>query len=304
MNESIAKGFDFLEKTWQQNQGFWSGFTTKEHFEQNSNFAHYYGPKSMRELWTPWIILDLLLETQLRKDIKESLIDLVKGNFSKQALSNSFEFPSPLPDDVDATAICCLVCLRAKVIDIDLAKMACEQILGNINKMGIVKVWFSSLPPFVNVVDTVISANALFLSYHLNKQALAKKTEEYLLEILEKDDYKSCYYSTEEAFLYILSRIANFSEDFRKKVIDRLTVRLKSKMGLKNGPIAISQRILAAKNCHLQNEVDQEILLELQRLDGSWPEDLLFEHTDIYNQIYIHGSKEVSTAFALKALDK
>lgn len=298
------QSFQYLENRWKTKNGFWAALGELNYFNETGKFTQCYSPETARELWSVGLIADLLLELELDQTIKDSLIELVKSAYSSDGLCVSFSQPCPLPPDVDATALCTIILLRAGQIDSSLATKIASQIAANVNEKEIIKVWFTSSGPFDNVIDISICVSGLYLIYMLNHENLAKKTEDFIYNSLiqNKWDEYFFYYASYDHLLYMLTRIAAVSPAFRNRFQEVLEMRIKDRFGKTSNPLSVAQRVIAASNLGIKNPVDVATLCDTQHQDGSWAEDVIFQYTQPDGVTYVHGSKEITTAFAIKAL--
>lgn len=299
-----SSAFQFLETRWQLYDGFWACLGELNHFNNVGQFTHRYSPDTARELWSVGLIIDLLLDLELNDSIKSKLIELTKSAFNSEGLCVSFSQPCPLPPDVDATALCTSILLRANQMDTGLLNQIANSLALNINQEKIIKVWFTSSGPFSDVMDIAIALSGLYLLYLLKAEHLAKPTEDFIFDALINNTCQNyfVYYATEEQLLYMLSRIVLLSDSFKKRFYPVLEKRIKQGIGKTQAPLSLAQRMIAATNLGIPNEVDAIHLSLLQNADGSWNDDIIFQYTQPDGITYAHGSKEITTAFAIKAL--
>jgi len=266
------------------------------------------------EVYTSAIIHDLLYDTPVNPILLLSLEDFIKNQYDRPTF-NYFTRDSRqvLPDDVDDTALCALALFRRGSINRETLEKIGNLILLNVNEDGIIQTYFPPRGERENRIDATICASAMRLLYQLRIDNDAKKTEDYMYQVLETKAYLqgAWFYNPPDAFLYYLSKAVVMSQQARKRFSNLLIENIRERLGSSDPtqvyPLDLSMRILAITT--LGEVADNELLMKvleekkklisLQKPDGSWPKDSLYKagRSEDY-----FGGKEISTAFAVSAL--
>lgn len=96
-----------------------------------------------------------------------------------------------------------------------------------------------------------------------------------------------------------MGRLTKFSE-FSKKIKNKLVTHVQKRIEKTTFPLDLAMRSILADTLGIPNESEKQKLRQLQEQNGSWTADPLFHYggRDEY-----FGSKAVTTAFAIKALE-
>jgi len=300
---NFDQSYKYISNTWNITNCFQSGFAECEEFKRVREFKEYHSPYLLRELFPAMFILDLLYDSQLEAKTKNDLLDLLRNNSTKEGLYSYFVDERFLPPDVDDTALALASLIKANRISVSAASYAVDQILSNVSPEGIIEVFFVSDGPLKGEIDPVVCANALYVIYMLGKENQAKKTESFVYETLQSGNYPYLYYPSEDMFLYMVSRLVHSFPEMRKKFGEILSKRVVARIGSSEDPIDLAARVIAGKSVGIKNASESKKLLDLQNEDGSWRDDVFFQAKRPSNgKLYFYGSKEVTTAFAIRAL--
>lgn len=246
------------------------------------------------------VIMELLLDLEFDTKIKHECLCVLNSQFNESGIICFFADKSLYPGDVDTTALALYVLKKADLIDDDLSLNGINEIINNTTTTGIIDVYFDQTGEKKNRIDPVVCANALYALSLYKKEAEATKSLDFVYETLVTEAYcgGTRYYPSEDAFLFAVSRlIKNFPKTY-EKVTEPLKEKVAKRIGLTENPLDLAMRVIACNNLGILNPLEKAKLISYQLQDGSWPACCYFIGS---NNRYF-GSKEISTAFAIKAL--
>ncbi len=254
------------------------------------------------EIFTAMLVSDLLRKLPLDTEIENRLLDQIRSKMTESGLFYFFEDHAILPADVDCASVGLAILARAGRISPAVLTTGLDRILANTNRDGIIEVYIDPSADRRGILDPVVCANALYLATMRDRDREAAKTNDYVYRMLEE---QSCaqgtrYYPSEDTFL---CRIARLVKDYPVRFArfrEPLQRRLTRRMGTTSSPLEMAQRIIAASRLDLPVATEKQRLAMLQTADGSWPADGYFRYGR--SRIFF-GSKALTTAFALRALD-
>jgi hypothetical protein len=216
---------------------------------------------------------------------------------------NFFKQRDLLPDDVDDTALGLISLLKNNCITKEECLFTSKLIISNTNdtivneqpkREGIIQIYLHPRGRRENYIDLVVCANVINLLYKLDLENEARATENYLLKILENNDYFNGgwnYFSPDTILFFIYK--AN-----KDRFKDLLFKRVKERIGTTSHPLDLAMRVKICKDFDINNN-ELYKLKSLQNEDGSWSKDSLYRSGS--SKLYF-GGKVISTIFALAAL--
>ncbi|MCD6226741.1 MAG: hypothetical protein J7J93_03030, partial [Candidatus Aenigmarchaeota archaeon] len=213
----------------------------------------------------------------------------------------SFFRDNSLPPDIDITSWALSTFIEMKKLDKDIANRIAEEILSNVNKDGILEVYFKSYRSVDNRIDHVAIANALYFLYLMGKKnKITNINQKYIMKVLYSGRYLegSHYYHSPDTFLYMLARLNKFyyfQEKFGNIIKDHLIQRINAT----DWPLDISMRISSLNKFNILDLVEIKKILKLQQNDGGWPIDSIYHYG---SKVGYFGSRSISSAFAIEAL--
>lgn len=259
------------------------------------------------EIFTTMFVLDLDLK-DLNVDMRQLLLSFIQ-KFRKGDRFNFFPKADLIPDDVDCTAIGFSTLKKYNLSRNGSLINVANRIIENTNEEGVIQTYFPPRNTRENRLDPVVCANVLYFLWgtEYNEEELYKKTEktiDYIYTHLNTKAYLkgSRYYPSPDMFLFSVSRLIPLSQKFRMIFYMPLKQALKDRLNSTYCPLDLSFRILTSKKLQLQpNQEEVERLQQLQNKNGSWPLASFFK---CGKKDVIFGSQELTTAFAIKALEE
>ena len=209
--------------------------------------------------------------------------------------------PEDFPHDLDTTSMALSVFLRENRTTLEKVAPVVDAILANRDDEGVIRVYFSEKRPRV---DPAVCVNVLYLLCQLgmgDREDL-RQTREHIFQFLKSGGYAkgTRYYPSPEAFLYFLARlVVDFPEHFGGFAFE-LKKALVSRIDASPHPIDRASRVIALGRLGIVNRLDFLRLMDAQLSDGGWPMNALFI---AYRTNKHFGSRELTTAFALEAMD-
>ncbi len=180
-----------------------------------------------------------------------------------------------------------------------------DEMLTYTNKDGIIMTYFDTKRPRI---DPIVCVNAVrfFYKYSRGESTPAlEPTKSWISDVLFHRAYVdgTYYYPTGEVFLYLFSRLllANSGSDIYRRTSSLLRERLQERVGTAGDALELALRLIACVDMGVQNEVDLKRLESMQEEDGAFPIGWLCQTGKISLRI---GNKGVTTAFAVKAIEK
>ncbi|AUP81236.1 HAD-IA family hydrolase [Flavivirga eckloniae] len=256
-----------------------------------------------KEIFSTAVILHSY--SSLPNDIIESMSYEILNHDGKNKLRWCFykneARPENFPDDLDTTSMVLSFLLNNNKLTREEVAPVVEQMIGNRNEDGIIQVYFDDNRPRI---DAIVAINVLYLMHQIGygeREAL-KETEIFVYDFLTTQKYLkgTRYYPAPDVFLFFLSRLVvdfpNAFQKFHKPLIEMLVLRI----NCSSFPLERALRVIALKKLGIVNRTDFLKLLDDQLEDGGWPMYGLFiaPRSNTY-----FGSRELSTAFALEAIN-
>ncbi len=323
----LLKGFTYLNDSCRTTKGF-QGFIGGDKTLTISREAP-------TECFSSMVILDLLgdsswLDDQVKKDLLQFLVKHPRENSAYYFFDTKKQM---LPPDVDCTALGWAVILKNRTDPLykDLKPLVRQKILSNViqsndNNNGIIQVYFpfkesNSREEREGRLDPVVCANAIYFLSLTGSLEGAEKTLKYLLQEVTSPDAKwktegSRYYPSPDVALYFITRSMLTSQNFMSEKIysqfqkaltdiwkERILVKTTSTLDLSARLITGIQLELYIENSSEKSAMDTMLipLMKPQEQDGGWKKEALFR---CGRDAYYFGSRELTTAFALTALEK
>ena len=257
------------------------------------------------EVFTSAIVLDVLRDHGLSPRVKSRIVDFL-GESHEEGLFSYFVERGLLPRDIDDTGLALSVLVEAGAVSESVAHAALTKVLANVDESGVLHVY---LPPRGeregrHRVDPIPCANALYLAYLLGREAEARPSEAYLLDVLAAQRRATAqgfyYYLSPDVLTYWVSRLLRF-EPFRAKYRDVVEDALRARLGSSDSALDLALRAVTADNLALEGVAERAELAQAQQPDGSWPIAPIYKlgRSDVYV-----GSESIVTALAVRALDR
>ncbi|MFI9240704.1 hypothetical protein [Streptomyces sp. NPDC053079] len=225
------------------------------------------------ETWSLFYLLDAS-ETIARSEPGRALLRQL-ASLEQDGLYGFLRSPHPLmkdlPIDSDDTGLALSTLYSYGLADQPMLQRAAKRILDNVNRDGLIQLYFHPERPRV---DSVVCSSALCLLYLAGYQEApaARRTEDFLYALLENRGYEqgSLYTPSPDFFLYTLFRIARRSAGFCDRFGTLLAARLTERIGTTGEPAGQALRVLMCRTLRIPNDIDYERLLSQQCIDGSW----------------------------------
>ncbi len=256
-----------------------------------------------KEIFSTAVILHSY--TSLPNDIIESMAQEILNHDGQNKLRWCFyknkARPENFPDDLDTTSMVLSFLLTNNKLIIDDIVPVAEQMINNRNDDGIIQVYFDDNRPRI---DAIVAINVLYLMHQIGygERNELKETEAFVYDFLISKTYLkgTRYYPAPDVFLFFLSRLVVDFPDTFTKFHKPLTEMLIERVNCSSFALERALRVIALKKLGIVNRVDFLKLLDSQLADGGWSMYGLFiaPRSNTY-----FGSRELSTAFALEALN-
>ena len=205
------------------------------------------------------------------------------------------------PDDIDTTSMAMTLLPQ----DANKANSILNEVLTYTNNDGIIMTYFDTKRPRI---DPIVCVNAVRFFYKYGRgegTPALEPTKSWISEVLFYRAYLdgTYYYPAGEVFLYLFSRllIANVGSDIYRSTASLLRERLQERIGTTGDALELAMRVIACIDMGMKNEVDLRRLEGMLEEDGAWPVGWLCQTGKISLKI---GNKGVTTAFAVKAIEK
>jgi hypothetical protein len=252
-----------------------------------------------QENFSSMVILDLLIGLEFDEYTKSILIQNIINSQRVDGLYTFFKESDLLPPDVDCIALAYTALVKAQAIQSNLLIYPLNTLLLNVNDKGLIEVYVD--PKRSDRVDVVVCANALYFAYLCEKTETIKNTEDFIYHSLETKNYKkgSRYYPSKFTFLYMISRLLDFP-CLDKKFSHLLHHNLKEEIDTANNALELAMCIICAKKLGIECGDKKRALAHLQQQDGGWPACTLYKKG---RSPEFFGSRHITTAFAIRALD-
>lgn len=307
IDEAILNGVEYLKKH-QQKDGSFLNYSTRY-----SNF------KRLESHNSPFYTALILSSLNMLKTTRD--IDFMKSKASAFLLSQksknwSFNYwvknseeakIMPYPDDLDVTfcALAALFQYDKKIVDGKvLAK--CVELLTLLEKKegGPYRTWLVNdfADPIWKDIDVAVNSNiAYFLS--LIEVDLPNINEFIEKKFLAKS-LKSPYYHTSIPVLYFISRF--YKGKLKEKLINEI-ISLQTTSNWWGSPISTALAVSAIINLGGINKVNSKKIIHKllsYQVNGAWGAAAFVIEKNKLNEIIYAGSKCLTTAFCLEALEK
>lgn len=253
--------------------------------------------RAPNEVFSSIVITDTLFKNRPDSELASNFQYIEKH--AQQGQLTFFEDRNLLPPDTDTNSLGYSVLLENRRVDSAVVNEIFDAILAYMDSNGIVQVWFSKDRP--NHLDCVVATNATYFAYLLNRGDEIKRTEDWLIAVLDSGQYLegSRYYHSPDSFLYFLGRLMKFPR-IAEKIQVKLGQHLQKRIGETDYPLDLAMRVILSDSLGIQNDSEKQKLMELQGQDGSWPTDALYREG---RKLIFYGNKSIPTAFSIKALN-
>jgi FMN phosphatase YigB (HAD superfamily) len=170
-----------------------------------------------------------------------------------------------------------------------------------VNPDGIVQTYFD---PKRSRFDPVVCVNVLALFYAYGRGAELYGTLQWVHDVLLHRAYLegTRYYTTPECFLFFLARLLRSSDstELHQLLGPLLKERTRELIGTNGDALALAMRLLTCAYVGLENQVDLQKLLPMQREDGGWEIGWIYKYGSAKIMI---GNRGLTTAMAIKAIE-
>ncbi|MCK4223714.1 MAG: hypothetical protein KAX39_00950 [candidate division Zixibacteria bacterium] len=298
IRDSIFKGLSFIEKS-QLPSG---EFPTYVSANANMKSCHYIKTIAMTVLVAD--CLKHVRDYSQAKQMIEKSIQFLLNQKENEMVWRFFGKNSNIIPDLDD--ICyTLAFLKENKVDLDYGKFG-NELLRYRNAEGLFYTWFPKKGKNNNV-DWVTNTNILYFFYCIDKRIT--EVENYLKQIITEGKFAkgSLYYHSPYSFIYFFTRLYSDknAETFSSVIpvlIDFLLMNERENI-VKNEIEDILAEIGLINSGFEGLLLDKAIekILDFQNKDGGWAMGSIFRHRTV-NRYY--GSRELSTAFAIKCLAK
>ncbi|GEM_PF-2182706 len=254
------------------------------------------------ESFTAMVIADLLMAQAEQAAVVENVMEMLEEEVTEDGLFHFFQEHDRLPADADCTALGLSVLLLSGADVWQSAHLALDRIVTNVGELGVVETYFGAAGR-TGIIDPVVCANVLVLAHLLGREREVFSTYDYVCRVLTEGSFVAGtrYYHGPDTFLYFLGRLVHMFPATHGDLLEPLRAAIRDRHRATAHPIDVAQRLVVARWVGLDDEAgsERELLLALQRPDGTWPGDSLFRYGR--RKIYF-GSQALATAFALGGL--
>lgn len=250
------------------------------------------------EIFSSMLVLEVISKLEIDAEIKNNIIKKLKSSCYKNGFYYFFTDHSLYPPDSDCTALANIALLKTNSVEHSSVIDTLNGLAKHVNKDGITEVYLDK--ERAGRIDPVVCANVLYLFYYFGLKHLVVPTDNYVFKTLLTEGYAggTRYYPSEDMFLYAVSRLLEFPQ-LKENLSDILGEKLKKRINSTDNSFDLALRVICSKRLGVDNTVEAKILAKKQQPDGGWPIGAIFKfgQKDIF-----FGSREVITAFAIKAL--
>lgn len=249
------------------------------------------------ECFTSIVLSDVL--SQVDAVTSEKLARLACQTKKPDNTFNFFLESGLLPADVDCTALGLSVLLDNGLVQPSALASCIRKIVNNVSDDGVLLVY---LPPFGHrrYTELVVCLNAMYLLLLLGMENEANKTTRYILSEFAQGELPGTrYYPSPDCSLYAASRIVSRFPDYAPDLDQLLRRQVKDRVGKSKTALDQAMWLIAAKACGFESTAAEDNLAAFQHNDGSWPASAFFQFG---TRSGYFGSREISTAFAVRAL--
>lgn len=287
MERAVEKGWQFLKV--ENQEGFFPSYITSARDETSTQQA-------IHEIFSSIAIANTL-STANTDELSKATLEYIE-NQAQHGLLTFFEDKNLITPDTDTNSLGYSVLLENDRVTSESANRILDSILAHRDDNEIIRVWLSK--ERVNHSDHVVGANALYFANLLDRGDELRKTEDWLITILDSRQYLegSRYYPSPDSFLYLLGRLIKFPA-LEEKLKIKLEEHLQQRIGKTEYPLDLAMRVVLADSLGVKNDGERQKLLKLQNQDGSWPADALYRQG---KKAVFYSNKSLPTAFALRAL--
>ena len=211
-----------------------------------------------------------------------------------------------IPCDYDTTSLSLFVLKNSGLVSDEIINKTIDKMFLNINEDNILMTFADPKRPRV---CPIVCSNILNLVYLMKREdhSCIPSTRKFIYDYLSSEKFEQgcTYYPNPDLFLYTISKLfyyypKEFSE-FREPIVTQLQKRIG--VADMEDSLSLSCRLICSSIFGLENKVDVDKLLSLQKEDGSWPESLLYTTHNKAKGLYYWTNIGVTTMFGMKALE-
>ncbi|KAI0145410.1 HAD-like protein [Xylariaceae sp. FL1272] len=230
-----------------------------------------------------------------RQDIKNGLWNF----FAEAPVLTTAEFPP----DADTTSTAYLSLPTQYLDQLTDAAIVLDAMAGNVDRDGIVQVYFSDDRPRT-VPEVGVNILRMFHKFGRGSDPRIVKTERWVVDCLRN---RACldgnrHYSTPETFLYFVARLYAACSKPLKAKLEIIKDELENRLNIEVNPLSLAFRLAACQFAGVEPALynrDLKRLLSLQEEDGGWPDGHFCRLGRTGARI---GNRGLTTAMALKIL--
>lgn len=288
MNWNREKAYQFLQQSWAR-APYVSLMSRDKSFKEPM-------PQDAEIYSSSWILL--LLSRHLPEALKREMLDRIEHQYLDDNRISYFVDRALLAPDVDSTARGVTLLTEARRISPERGRDSVDQMLANTTRAGVIHTFFNERP----IIDLVACANALYTIYLYDRERDAAPTEEFLIAMLDESDaniLRQCpFYCSVDTFMLHVARLVARFERSRGRLLEPLRAKFEQRLDHEYSLLEAAQRALIAGVLGTDRSRELGFVAGSQLANGSWGAEALYRD---FNHLY--GSPELSTAFALAALE-
>ncbi len=268
---------------------------------QVSNSADMSEPQvSPKEVASTLLVFDTALQQHQGSPIFSQSLSYLKSQLDNGRY-HFFEDPSLLPADTETTSYGLTSLLKVGAIDREIMQRTADEIIRTTNQDGVIQVYFEPCSK-ENQIDHASAVNILTFLNLIGKGKQAQKTEDWVLEQLETNEYSkgSRYYHSPDTFLYFLGRMVEQCPNMKDRFREPLKKAVQSRVGMTEASIEMAMRSTTLTRLG-EKPTELNKLLEMQKEDGGWDSNSIYHYG---GKVGYFGSRAITTTFVVEAIDK
>ncbi|MCW3463035.1 hypothetical protein [Chitinophaga nivalis] len=235
----------------------------------------------IREWYAPillWSLLPDVVPAVVERELQELGISHHRINFFEDQ-EDILTF-NMLPFDIDTSSVFLGTMLDKGVIPVATGEEELDRILRNVNRSGILLLYFDQNRPRIEPVGII---NCMYVAYLLNRERhpVVRQNEAFAAKVFAGKGWENgtYFYPSPEFFLLIVFRFVRRFEDRAAATwLHGLREGVQARIGLPGNPLELAIRIIISKWLEIKNTADVNSLLRLrtERAGFQWPDSPLY----------------------------
>lgn len=211
-----------------------------------------------------------------------------------------------IPCDYDTTSLSLFVLKKNNLVSDDIINETIDKMFENVNEENILMTFADPKRPRV---CPIVCSNILNLVYLMKREnnPCISATRKFIFDFLSTGKFEDgcTYYPNPDLFLFTISKLVYYYPKEFNEFKEEIIIQLKKRIGEKDleNSLSLSCRLICSELFNIENEIDYQKLISLQKEDGSWPESLLYTTHNKAKGLFYWTNIGLTTIFALKALE-